>query len=240
MNLILTNDDGIEALGLSALERAASGFGRAEVFAPSQPWSNKGHTVTTREPIRFRRLEAGRTSIEGSPADCVRVGLALVSVDVEWVLSGINAGANLGADVYHSGTAAAAREAALHGKKAIAVSHYIARDRIVDWEQASRDTVRVLQALFEKGCPAGTFWNVNLPHPEAGAPTPQIVFCALDPSPLPVRFRIEGDQAHYVGDYHARARLPNRDVAVCLRGDISVSLLELAPRESAEESFQNA
>ena len=228
--IILTNDDGIDAPGLAALERAATGLGILKIVAPSDPWSNKGHTVTTREVIRFQKRDEDRASVAGSPADCVRLALLVLEPEADWVLAGINAGANLGADVYHSGTVAAAREAALLGKKTVAISHYIARDRTIDWNVAAERAATVLRLVFDRGCPPGAYWNVNLPHPEPEAAEPRIVFCLLDPSPLPVQFRVEGDQAHYIGDYHGRARVENGDVAVCLGGDIAVSLLELAPR----------
>ena len=145
----------------------------------------------------------------------------------DWVLSGINAGGNLGADVFLSGTVAAAREAALHGVPAIALSHYIARGRPVDWEVASTRAARVLKVLMARPWTPGTFWNVNLPHPEPGSAEPALVFCPVDISPLPLSYRVEGDSAQYHADYHARERREGSDVALCFAGAITASLVPL-------------
>src|SRR4029453_10946704 len=109
--------------GGAARARAARGRGRGRVIAPAGPWSGRSHAVTTHGPIRVDRRDGGRLAVDGTPADCVRLALHHLAPDAAWVLSGINAGGNLGADVHHSGTVAAAREAVLHGRPAIALSH---------------------------------------------------------------------------------------------------------------------
>src|SRR5262245_15532886 len=124
MRMLLTNDDGIEADGLRALLEAARPFGDAVVAAPAGPQSGVSHAVTTGAAVRAEPRGPGRFAVAGSPADCVRVALSRLAPDAGWVLSGINHGGNLGADVYYSGTVAAAREAALHGWPAVALSHY--------------------------------------------------------------------------------------------------------------------
>ncbi len=138
MRLLLTNDDGIDAPGLRALEEAARHLGEAVVVAPEEVQSGCSHQVTTHGPIRVREVSPGRYALDGTPADCVRIGLQHVVPDAAWVLSGINMGGNLGADVYHSGTVAAAREAVLHGWPAVALSHYRRRDVPIDWDRAIR------------------------------------------------------------------------------------------------------
>lgn len=223
--LVLTNDDGIDAPGLAALGRAAAGLGEVRVVAPLGPWSSKAHAVTTHGPIRIEARPGGGFAVDGSPADCVRLALHHLAPGAAWFLSGINAGGNLGSDTHHSGTVAAAREAALHGRPAVALSHYIARGRPIDWPAAARRAAAVLRDLLDRPWVPGTFWNVNLPHPEPGAPEPGVVACPLDPSPLPLSFRIEGDHAHYAGDYQRRTRVPAGDVATCFGGQISVTLV---------------
>jgi 5'-nucleotidase len=227
--LILTNDDGVDAPGLRALYNAAEGLGQRRVIAPERTCSGLGHAVTTRESFREVARADGWIAVEGTPADCVRVGLHHLAPDASWVLAGINAGGNLGADVFHSGTAAAAREAALHGRAAIAISHYIARGLVIDWTQAARWTSVVLRELLAKSCEPGTFWNVNLPHLPPGQPEPKSVACPLDPSPLPLEFRVEGDRATYTGDYQSRARLVGADIAVCFEGQIALTKVRLFP-----------
>lgn len=226
-HLILTNDDGLDAPGLRALYEATEGLGLRSVIAPVDPWSSRSHAVTTDRAFRIVVHEDGRAGVDGTPADCVRVGLHHLAPGADWVLAGINAGGNLGADIYHSGTVAAAREAVLHGRRAVAVSHYLARGRPVDWSQARRWTAHVLAGLLARSCEPGTFWNVNLPHPEPGGPEPSIVECPLDPSPLPLEFRVEADTVRYTGDYQTRARRPGADVDLCFRGHITLTRVPL-------------
>lgn len=227
--LLLTNDDGIDEPGLEALEKAARGLGRVRVVAPDGPRSGCGHAVTTHGPIEVERRSGDRWSVAGTPADCVRIGLMEPEGKVDWVLAGINPGGNLGADIHHSGTVAAVREATLHGIPAVAVSHYIARGRLIDWGRAARWTERVLARILGELPVEGTFWNVNLPHPAPGDREPRIVFCPVDPSPLPLRFRTEDGRLHYAGDYQSRERIDAGDVATCFGGDISVSRVLLTP-----------
>jgi len=231
--LVLTNDDGIDAPGLAALLAATEGLGTRQVVAPMGPWSGRGHAVTTHGPIRREDRGHGRIAVDGTPADCVRLALHHLAPGAAWVIAGINAGGNLGADVHHSGTVAAAREAALHGCPAVAISHYIARGRAIDWPLASRRAAGVLRELLGKSPVPGTFWNVNLPHPEPGGPEPRVVFCRLDPSPLPLSFRVEGDLAHYDGDSQGRARVEGADVATCFGGEIAVTRVSLEMAEPA-------
>jgi len=221
---LLTNDDGVDAPGLQALRRAAEVLGECRVVAPLAAESGCGHRVTTHATIRVSRRDGGALAVAGTPADCVRLARHHLATDARWVLSGINAGGNLGTDMHHSGTVAAVREGAIHGLPGVAVSHYIARGRVIDWERAERWTRRVLGELLAKPCPPGAFWNVNLPHLAEDAPDPEIVFCQIDPSPLPLDFEVEADGAIYRGDYHGRPRRGGSDVAVCFGGQIAVSL----------------
>jgi len=225
--MLLTNDDGMDAPGLAALASAAEEFGQIRVVAPSGEHSGAGHVLTRHRLIPVRRLSEHRLAVEGTPPDCVRLGVHHLIPGVDWVLSGINAGGNLGTDVNHSGTVAAAREAAVLGLPAAAVSHYVARGRALDWPRASGWLRPVLESLFARALEPGTFWNVNLPHPAPDAGTPEVVFCPVDPSPLPVAYRVEPDgrSAHYSGDYQARDRVAGHDVELCFGGRITVSLL---------------
>ena len=224
--IILTNDDGVDAPGLDALLAASAHLDGRLVFAPAGPQSGCGHQVTTHATIFATDRPDGRVAVEGTPADCVRVAIHRLGVGgIAWVLSGVNFGGNLGSDVHHSGTVAAVREAALRGLPGVAVSHYIARGRAVDWDRAGRWTGRVLRALMARPHRPGTFWAVNLPHPGPDAPEPDLVFCPLDPSPLPLGFREEAGGLRYAADYQSRPREPGGDVAVCFGGQIAVSLV---------------
>ncbi len=226
MRLLLTNDDGIDAPGLQALLDAAQQLGEPVVVAPTGAHSGCSHCVTTDGPIRVHRRPEG-FAVEGTPADCVRVALHDIAPDAAWVLSGINAGGNLGADVYHSGTIAAVREAVLHGYPGVALSQYRKRGLEFDWRRAAAWVVPLLADLTRRPWQPGLFWNVNLPHLAPDAPDPPVVFCPLDPAPLPLNFRRDGDLWHYAGDYHNRRRSPGSDVDVCFRGHIAVTRMEL-------------
>jgi 5'-nucleotidase len=226
MKLLLTNDDGIDAPGLAALLAAARPLGEPVIVAPTGAHSGCSHRVTTDGPIRVESRPAG-FAVAGTPADCVRLALHDIAPDAAWVLAGINAGGNLGADVYHSGTVAAAREAVLHGVPGIALSHYRKRGLEIDWARAAAWAAPVLRELTGRPWRPGLLWNVNLPHPGPGAPDPEVVFCPLDPAPLPLTFRRDGDLWHYAGDYHNRRRAPGADVDVCFRGRIAVTAMQL-------------
>jgi 5'-nucleotidase len=228
--LILTNDDGVDAPGLSALFQSAIGLGERRVIAPLGPQSGCGHRVTTDGPVRVQTHTNGWLGVDGTPADCVRLALHHLEPRLEWVLSGINSGANLGADLWHSGTVAAVREAVLHGKAGVAFSQYIARGRAIDWGWTAALAAKVLPLLVsERQWESGTFWNVNFPYSDPGAVEPEVVFCPVDPSPLPLLYRLDGDYARYAGDYHNRPRRPGHDVDVCFGGRIAVSLVRLLP-----------
>lgn len=226
MTLILTNDDGIDAPGIRALLKAVNGK-KVIVAAPKDHLSGCSHQVTTTQPIHVQRRSDFEYAIAGTPADCVRIALTHLCPDVKFVLSGINAGGNLGADTYISGTVAAVREAALHRVPGIAVSHYRKGKRNVDWDKAAQWTAGVIASLLNRPVEPGTFWNVNLPHLEPGDPNPDVVFCKPCTQPLPVNYRIEGEHFYYVGEYAKRDRAPGTDVDVCFSGYIAVTQLRL-------------
>ncbi len=228
MKLLLTNDDGIDAEGLQALHKAALPFGEIIVAAPADHQSGCSHTATTGgRGIRIEERSPDRFAIHGTPADCTRVGLLNLAPKADWVLSGVNHGGNLGADVYYSGTVAAVREAVLHGWPGIAVSHYKKKELLYDWERISLWTNRVLGELLARDNEPGTFWNVNLPHLTPDDPDPEIVYCKLDPHPLPLSYRHEEGLHYYNGDYHNRQRTAGRDVDVCFGGRIAVTKIRL-------------
>jgi 5'-nucleotidase len=144
------------------------------------------------------------------------------------VLAGINNGGNLGIDVYHSGTVAAAREAAIHGLRAIAISQYHARPLSVDdWPRSVEWAKPVLADLLSRPWTPGTFWNVNLPNPDSVKETPEVVYCPLERSPLPLSFREEQNQFFYDGSYSQRKHREGTDVEVCFGGRIAVTEITL-------------
>jgi 5'-nucleotidase len=230
MKILLTNDDGIDAPGINALADAMEGLGEIVVVAPDQPLSGCSHRATTHEVLRVEERGAGRFAVAGSPADCVRLAMLHLAEDAEWVLSGVNDGGNLGIDVYLSGTVAAAREAALFGKPAIAISQY-RRAAAIDWRLARDAARRTFRELLERPLSPGAFWNVNFPdwaRLELGDDREQpFIFAELDHHPLPVTYELLDEGYHFRGDYHSRRHKPGSDVDVCFSGGISVTEIRL-------------
>jgi len=226
MRILVTNDDGWDAPGLAALKTLAAQIGDVYVLAPREPHSYAGHRVTTDGPLILTETGVREFSLSGTPADCVRVAITTLFPEVDWVLSGINRGGNLGADLFTSGTVAAAREAALLGRPAIAVSQYIRKGMVVDWDWSRTLALPVIDQLITEARPAKSYWNVNLPHTEVGAAV-SVSRCDPDDEPLDIRFHREGEQFRYAGVYGARRRTPGRDVDRCFEGSITVSCLRL-------------
>jgi len=224
MTIILTNDDGIDAPGIRALQQAINGEG--VIVAPKEHQSGCGHQVKTKKPIHVQHRSDREYAVASTPADCTRIALSIFP-DTKYVISGINAGGNLGVDSYISGTVAAVREAVIHGIPGIAISHYMKKPLAIDWEIAIQLTVTVLHKLQFQPLPPGTFWNVNLPHLEPGAPHPELVFCKPSNSPLPINYRVEGDKYYYQGDYSKRDRTPGTDVDICFSGNIAITQLRV-------------
>src|SRR5262245_12762084 len=163
MKFLLTNDDGIDAPGLQFLAQVAAEFGEVVVVAPDDARSGCGHQVNNERPLSLAEVASARFSCDGTPADCVRLGLRHVAPDADWVLSGVNDGGNLGIDVYMSGTVAAVREALLLGTPGIALSQYVGRKNAVNWASRASLLRRVLSRLLEAPPPESSFWNVNFP-----------------------------------------------------------------------------
>ncbi len=225
MKILITNDDGIDAPGIATLESIVSDLGQCITLAPSGPRSGCGHQLTFDRTMKLAAHEANRFSLDAMPADCVRVAIARFG-EFDWVLSGINLGANLGADVYVSGTVAATREAALMGIPAIAISQY--RSDIsgpADWEKSKRMTLEVLKQIVSQPTEHNQFYNINLP--DTTDETPHTVFCGVDSNTLPIDYRFDQDQVIYHGNYHQRHRTPGLDVDVCFSGKISVSTISV-------------
>ncbi len=225
-NILVTNDDGWDAPGLAEMKTLAARFGEVYVVAPRDPHSYAGHRVTTDAPLTLTATGTREYHLSGTPADCVRVALSEILPQIDWVFSGINRGGNLGVDIYSSGTVAAAREAAFHGRPSIAISQYVRRGLPLDWDVASMLAAVAVCRIIDGGLRAKDYWNVNLPHLE-GDPGFSIRECEPDDAPLDVRFQRDGDCFRYSGTYAARPATPGRDVDECFRGSITVSRLRL-------------
>lgn len=227
MKFLLTNDDGIDAPGLELLRAVAAERGEPVVVAPDRHLSGCGHCVVVDRELLLTEAGPGRFALDGMPGDCTRIGLLHVRPGADWVLSGVNDGGNLGIDTYLSGTVAAAREAALFGRPAIAFSQY-RRDRgEKDWSPLVPHLGRTLDLLLGTPPGPGTIWNVNFPAVEDLCDATRIVRCPLESGHLPVRYETAGNRFRYRGVYAERSRRPGSDVDVCFSGHIAVTRLRL-------------
>lgn len=162
--ILLTNDDGIAASGLLALESALSELGETYVAAPLAEQSGKSRAITLRRPLRYREVAPRRWGIEGTPSDCMILALSLIlDFRPDLILSGINHGPNLGENIFHSGTVAGAAEGAKYGIPSIAVS--VSERENLDFSPAAQFALKLSRRVLERGLPAGVALNVNVPHP---------------------------------------------------------------------------
>lgn len=166
MNILLTNDDGIYAPGLLALVRRLAPNHQVTVVAPDRERSAVGHGITLHQPLRANRVAlpggCDGFAVNGTPADCIKLAVVeLMTERADAVISGINPGPNVGVNVNYSGTVAAAKEAALYGLNAMAVSMTAPQsDRFDD---AALFIENLIGLMKHYGLPFGTFLNVNLP-----------------------------------------------------------------------------
>ncbi|MBW1739981.1 MAG: 5'/3'-nucleotidase SurE [Deltaproteobacteria bacterium] len=165
MNILLTNDDGIHAQGLWAMERVLACEHKVSVVAPDKERSAVGHSITLVNPLRVNRIQTNGGwgyAVNGTPADCVKLAvLELLETRPDMVISGINPGANVGINLNYSGTVSAAKEAALMGIPAIAVSQD--QSPYHEYGAAAHFIGSLITKVMEKGLPSGTFLNVNIP-----------------------------------------------------------------------------
>src|SRR6266540_4131176 len=160
--VVVTNDDGVHAPGLAALERALAELGEVYVLAPEREQSACGHALTLHRPLRPHQLGERRFAVNGTPSDCVNLAvLGFLPAPPVLVVSGINHGANLGDDVTYSGTVSAAMEGTLLGVPSMAVSQANAGD--TGFESAGNVARLVASRLLVEGLTAKKLLNVNAP-----------------------------------------------------------------------------
>jgi 5'-nucleotidase len=167
-HILLTNDDGIQADGLRAMADALAEFATLSIVAPSQEQSGAAQSLTLRRPIVCHQVADREWAVDGTPADCVIVALhKLLPERPDLVISGINFGANLGENVYYSGTVGAAREAALHHIPALAMS-LCSKKAGVDFGGAARVARATAELILKEGLPDEVLLSVNVPEPWKG------------------------------------------------------------------------
>lgn len=171
MKILISNDDGIVANGIRALAEALSKDHEVYIIAPDRERSAAGHSLTLHTPLRVEELEpqngAKRCWVTtGTPGDCVKIGVSAILSEAEkpdFVISGINHGPNLGADILYSGTVSCAMEGAMFGIPSIAVSLASLKPSYEDFENAASIIAELLPKLADFEFPKKTILNVNLP-----------------------------------------------------------------------------
>ncbi len=169
--ILVSNDDGIDADGLRVLVEHLRFFADVWVVAPDRERSANSHAISLHEPLRAKAVARQEFSVDGTPSDCVYIGLHhFMDSPPDLVISGINHGSNLGNDVIYSGTVAAAMEGALFGYSALSISLSLPDDlRLQSFERddfvpAARFAASLAQSVLAKPLPPGVLLNVNIPN----------------------------------------------------------------------------
>ncbi|MBI4667289.1 MAG: 5'/3'-nucleotidase SurE [Nitrospinae bacterium] len=166
MEILLTNDDGINAKGIEAMREALSALGKVTVVAPETEMSAVGHAITLVDPLRVRHVQRDGEffgiAVNGTPADCVKIAVrAILPKRPDIVVSGINQGANVATNIIYSGTVSAATEGMILGIPSVAVS--LASFTSRDFSGAKHYGLRIVERVAREGLPEGTLLNVNVP-----------------------------------------------------------------------------
>lgn len=162
LRILLSNDDGVFASGLNVLADSLRHIAHVDVVAPDRNRSGASNSLTLSSPLHIKHLRNGHISVEGTPTDCVHVAITgLLSETPDMVMSGINAGSNLGDDVWYSGTVAAAMEGRFLGLPAVALS--LVGDHLQHYETGGKVARKIVDHLLINPLPASTILNVNIP-----------------------------------------------------------------------------
>ncbi|QDQ40988.1 5'/3'-nucleotidase SurE [Legionella geestiana] len=162
MRILVSNDDGVTAPGIRALASELATIAETVVVAPDRNRSGASNSLTLTRPLRVRQMDNGYYSVEGTPTDCVHLGLTgFLDPVADMVVSGINDGANLGDDILYSGTVAAAMEGRYLGLPAIAFS--MVGDNIQHYDTAAAIARHLVMKLHTHRLPSQTILNVNVP-----------------------------------------------------------------------------
>jgi 5'-nucleotidase len=175
--ILLTNDDGIYAPGLAAMERELERLGEVYVVSPATEQSGVGHSITYLSPLVVKELFEARQrrgwAVEGSPADCVKIGIFEFCPRLpDLIVSGINGGLNAGINVLYSGTVAAAIEGAFFGITSVAVSLEFSEH--AQFDRAAALARRVIEQILEQKGSTSQLYNLNIPTAALANPTPRV------------------------------------------------------------------
>jgi 5'-nucleotidase len=231
--ILICNDDGIQAKGIRLLfEIAKSLTDDVWVVAPEAEQSGASHSLTLRRPLRKRRFAEHWYAVDGTPTDCVLMGVTQILADrrPDLVLSGVNRGANLGEDVTYSGTVAGAREGVMMGIPAIALSLIVAINKPAKWDTPRAHGAALVRRLAAAGWSANTIINVNFPD----VPPDQVKgveVCGLARRKLGTQW-VEGVDPrgapyYWLGMQREEEVLPGTDLHAVMHGRISVTPVQL-------------
>ncbi|MFU8819112.1 MAG: 5'/3'-nucleotidase SurE [Desulfurivibrio sp.] len=230
--LLLTNDDGVDAPGLRVLAREMGRLGRVVIIAPERDNSAASHSLTMRRPLHVRELESDIYAIDGTPADCVMIGLnKILPARPDLVVSGINPGPNLGDDINYSGTVSAAREGTLLQIPSLAVSLGAANGEECLYAVAAAQAATLAAEILEQGMAPDTLLNINVPN----RPADQLQGVRytrqgrrLYENAIQETFDPWGRRHYWIGGGTPRwSEQPETDVQAVLAGYVSVTPLHL-------------
>jgi len=242
MKLLLANDDGVHAPGIRVLHHELKTKFHSTIIAPLEERSTTGHSLSLDKPLRLEKLETDIYGCSGFPGDCVLMGLHVMKENrPDVVISGINRGANLGQDLYYSGTVAAAREATFHQVPALAVS--LAFHSVLD-EHLYQTAAQVVRVCLEQGMhqhiPSLTLININVPNVEyskiKGFKLTEIGFRRYSEE---IHARVDVRQKDYfwiAGLYQGFAENPESDCQAVHDGYVSITPHALVGRTSKDYS----
>ncbi len=163
-HILITNDDGIHAEGLRALVAALEGLGTISVVAPAEERSGHAQSITLKRPIGVEQIAEREWAIDGTPTDAMIIALnKLFPAPPDLVLSGINAGGNMGENVYYSGTVGAAMEGVIHNIPTAALS-VAYKGKELNFTEAARFSRSLAELMLKEGMPRGVLLNVNVPN----------------------------------------------------------------------------
>lgn len=241
MQILLTNDDGIYAPGLAAMQRALVQLGEVSVVAPAIEQSGVGHSITFMSPLMAKEVFDGKVrrgwAVEGSPADCVKLAVAeLCPRTPDLVVSGINGGLNLGINVLYSGTVAGATEGALFNIPSIAVS--LEYDEHAEFDRAAEVAVRLIEQILKReDVGEHLLYNINIPTSALNGPAEvRVVPMATAPWAAEFDRRVDPKGRHY---YWATGTPPLQrggeltDMEAWLQGNITLTPLRIDRTEQA-------
>ena len=237
MNILVTNDDGIDSEGLRSLSHSFKELGEVYIVAPDRERSAVGLAITLERPLRVERVDGRTFSVNGTPADCVTLAIhRLVDSPPDLIVSGINNGQNLGYDIYHSGTVGAAVVGTMFGIPSMAVS--IASNgfggkhqNAVCYDTAAQIALKLARIVSERELPGGTLLNINVPNvPQSEIQGIEVTEHCSATYDIEIQNRLDprGKEYYWVGgEFQGNCDRSQTDLGALLRCKVSVTPLRL-------------